>query len=173
MAGCSKQSMGTAGSAPSHKSVSTTVQPTGNIDIASAVRQWWQRAASISGSRYFDPRLCGLKQPGKVWLLGGGAPPGKAQRSCTITANLPILAPVSNYFELSTDGPHHIPTLSPNQMNVTLDGKALTPIRVTNSRPYKITSAVPGNPLDLRNGMRVVDGGWGRASKANAAGVRA
>jgi hypothetical protein len=32
------------------------------------------------------------------------------------------------------------------------------PIRVTNSQPYKIVSAVPGNPLDLRNGMRVVEG---------------
>ena len=136
------------------------VRPTGNIDIASAVRQWWQRVASISGPRYFDSRLCGLKQPGKVWLLGGGAPRGEAERSCTVTANLPILAPVANYFELSTDGPHHIPTLSPNQMNVTLDGKPLTPIRVANSRPYEITSAVPGNSLDLRDGMRVVDGGY-------------
>jgi hypothetical protein len=32
------------------------------------------------------------------------------------------------------------------------------PIRVTNSQPYKIVSAVPGNPLDLRNGIGVVEG---------------
>jgi hypothetical protein len=160
--------MGTAGSTPDHTHVSITAQPTGNIDIASAVRQWWRRVASISRSRYFDPRLCGLKQPGTVWLLGGGtpqqmggvAPQGTPERFCKVRANLPILAPVANEFEVVTDVPPRIPTLSPNQVNVMLDGKPLTPVWVANSRPYKIMSAVPGNSLELHAGTRLVDGGY-------------
>lgn len=158
-AGCSKQS--TAGDGPTaDTAASIPAQPAETVDMASAVRQWWQRAASISRSRYFDPRLCGLKQPDKIWLLGGGAPQGKPQRSCAVPAHQPILAPVANYLAPTADAPRLIPTLSPTQMNVTLDGKPLTPTRVTNSRPYRIVSAAPDNPMELHDRMPVIDDGY-------------
>jgi hypothetical protein len=157
--GCSKQSA--AGDGPTAgAAASVRAQPTGTVDMASAVRQWWQRAASISRSRYFDPGLCGLKQPDKIWLLGGGAPQGKPQRSCAVPAHRPILAPVANYLAPAAGASHLIPPLSPAQTNVTLDGKPLIPIRVTNNRPYRIVSAAPDNPMKLRDRMRVIDDGY-------------
>ncbi|MFB9837340.1 hypothetical protein, partial [Actinoallomurus acaciae] len=132
-------------------------RPTAGVDPASAVRQWWLRAASISASRYFDPRLCGLNQPPAIWLLGGGAPRGETERTCAVPANRPILAPVANY-SAPADGPR--PTPPAARMDVTLDGRSLTPIRVTNSGPYVIASAVPGNPVEFESGERVVDDGW-------------
>jgi hypothetical protein len=158
-AGCSNQSAAKDGPT-ADAAASPPAQRAGTVDMASAVRQWWQRAASISSSRYFDPRLCGLKQPDTIWLLGGGAPRGKSQRSCAVPADRPILAPVANYLAPAADASHLTPTLSPTQMNVTLDGKPLTPTRVTNSRPYRLVSVAPDNPLELHDRMRVIDDGY-------------
>jgi hypothetical protein len=159
MAGCSEQTIARYGPT-TDAAASIPAQPAGTVDMPSTVRQWWQRAASISRSRYFDPRLCGLKQPDKIWLLGGGAPQGKPQRSCAVPAHQPILAPVANYVAPAADASQLLPTLSPTQTNVTLDGKPLIPTRVTNSRPYRIVSAAPDNPMELHDRMRVTDDGY-------------
>jgi hypothetical protein len=158
-AGCSKQSAD--GDGPTaHAAASIQTQPAETVDMASAVRQWWQRAASIPRSRYFDPRLCGLRQPDRIWLLGGGAPQGKSQRTCAVPAHQPILAPVVNYLVPVADASRVMPTLPPTQMNVTLDGKPLTPARITNSRPYRIVSAAPDNPMEVHDRMPVIDDGY-------------
>lgn len=136
---------------------SARARPTAEIDLASAVRQWWLRTASISAARYFDARLCGLNQPPAIWLLGGGAPRGRTERTCAVPAHRPILAPVANY-SAPAGGPR--PTPSTGRMDVTLDGRSLTPVRVTNGRPYAIAPAVPGNPVEFKSGERVVDDGW-------------
>lgn len=156
--GCTTESSGTAGRPPTGgATASPTARPTGDVDLAAAVRRWWLRVASIPASRYFDSRRCGLNQPDTVWLLGGGTPRGRSERTCAVPAGRPILAPVVNYVMRAGD-PRS--TLSAGRMDVTLDGRPLTPARVTNGRPYAIASAVPGNPVDFKSGERVADDGW-------------
>src|SRR4051812_22342532 len=120
------------------------------IGIAAAVRLWWQRAASTPKTQYFDPRLCGLKQPPGIWLLGGGATSGGQRRTCEVPTHQPILAPVINELLPPVPDAAHWPPAR-NRMSVTLDGRSLTPTKVANDRPYSI-SAVPGNPIGLRAG---------------------
>jgi hypothetical protein len=125
------------------------------VDLAYAVRQWYQRAASIPEPRYFDPRSCGLKQPAKLWLLGGGG--AKARRSCTVAAHRPILVPVIN--ELIPGSAATAPPPPSSPMEVSLDGRPLTPTRIANRSPYRI-SAVRDNPIRLKGTEQVTDDGY-------------
>jgi hypothetical protein len=88
---------------------SPTARPAGGVDIAAAVRQWYRRVGTMSASRYFDPRRCGMNQPDTIWLLGGGAPGGRTppmspERSCAVAANRPILAPGRHRLEIRASG---------------------------------------------------------------------
>lgn len=133
-------------------SVKVSRSPAESVDIAAAVRLWWQRAASTPKAQYFDPRLCGLKQSYTIWLLGGGASNGRQPRSCEVPAHHPILAPVINELLPAVPDASNRPLVR-SQMSVKLDGRSLTPTEVTNNKPYAI-SAVPGNPIGLRAGDR-------------------
>ena len=132
-----------------------TTEPAG--DLPALVREWWQRAAGIPGAKYFDPKLCGLKQPADVWLLGGGAPRGDDHRHCAVPAHRPVLAPVLN--EQFPAGQPSPPALTHIPMSVRLDGRPMTPARVDNDRPYAIR-AVQGTAPGLPDGARVTDRGY-------------
>ncbi|MDN3355871.1 hypothetical protein [Actinomadura sp. DC4] len=67
---------------------------------------------------------------------------------------------MANYLAPTADASQLLPTPSPTQMSVTLDGKPLIPTRVTNRRPYMIVSAAPDNPMELHDRMRVTDDGY-------------
>jgi hypothetical protein len=150
-AGCSQHVTG----APRPVRAATTAPAD---DLHALVRQWWQRAAAIPESQYFDPKLCGLRQPADVWLLGGGAPKGEAHRRCAVPAHRPLLAPVLN--EQILAGQPSPPALIQSPMYVRLDGRPMTPTRVDNDRPYAIR-AVKGNAIAvLRDGARVTDRGY-------------
>lgn len=141
-AGCSAPATGLPRPAP---------RPTArSIELAAVVRWWWKRAASMPKKQYFDPRLCGLKQPYRIWLLAGGAPKGQRHRTCQIPAHRPILAPVVNELLPGRPNASHPPPVE-GRMSVVLDGRKLTPIDVRNDRPYPI-AAIAGNPIGLSAG---------------------
>jgi hypothetical protein len=155
-AGCSQRD--TSGTARAPSAIVTTSPTVAAVVLHAAVRRWWQRAAAIPQAQYFDPKLCGLKQPPDVWLLGGGAPKGQTHRRCALPAHQPILVPVVN--EQIPAGSPSSPPLDPIPMDVRLDGRPITPTRVDNDQPYKIR-AVPGNALaGIRDGERVTDRGY-------------
>jgi hypothetical protein len=160
MAGCSHPDAGRTARAPSSKVIHTptAVASTPTVDLELAVRRWYRRAAALPASQYFNPELCGLKQPVGIWLLGGGAPRGQKQRRCVVPSRRPILAPVVN--ELIPNGLPSPPPLAETRMDVRLDGKPLTPTRVDNRQPY-VLQAVDGSALaGVAEGKDVTDRGY-------------
>lgn len=144
MAGCSQTHV--AGTRPSPSPGATTpaaTSPAGSVDLHDAVRRWWRRSISTHVSPVFNQHVCALKQPADIWLLGGAVtrPLNPARpvthRQCAVPADRPVLTPVYNEL-IGTDLPSPTDQLTPVPMDVRLDGRPLTPVRVDNPRPYRV-----------------------------------